>query len=39
VLTSPEPTFARALRASLGLGVDALGAEWTRWLERVGAAR
>jgi hypothetical protein len=39
ILTSQEPTFGRAIRASLEVGVDRLGADWTAWLEKAAPPR
>ena len=34
VLISRERTFGRAMRTSLGMGVDQVGADWTAWLQK-----
>lgn len=37
VLSSQEPTFGRAIRASLGVDLDGFMRDWRAWLERQGA--
>jgi len=34
VLTSRERTFGRAIRTSLGIGVDQVGADWMAWIKQ-----
>jgi len=34
ILTSREPTFGRAIRTSLEVGVEQFGADWLAWLEK-----